>query len=78
MNQSSAAMLPIMLATKALPEMEAERAELLAAHVAFSGAKPIPDQFQMLTVCSGKCPLHAVAFKKASSPTALFYSPAAS
>lgn len=39
-----------MLATKALPEMEAERADLLAAHAAASGTQPIPDQFQMLTV----------------------------
>lgn len=54
-------MLPIMLATKALPEMEADRADLLAAHVASSGAKPIPDQFQSLTVrrFPAKFPLHA-------------------
>lgn len=54
-------MLPIMLATKELPEMEAERADLLAAHVASSGAKPIPDQFQILTVRRFKYPLYAVA-----------------
>ena len=45
-SASNAAALPIMLATRALPEMEAEQAALLAAHRAAAGAAPLGAQYE--------------------------------
>ena len=45
-SAANAAALPIMLATRALPEMEAEQAALLAAHRAAAGALPLGTQYE--------------------------------
>ncbi|KAK9835347.1 hypothetical protein WJX81_004050 [Elliptochloris bilobata] len=45
-NAGNAATLPIMLATRALPEMEAKQAALLAAHRAAAGALPLGAQYE--------------------------------
>ena len=43
-------MLPLLLSSKALPEMEAERTELLQTHGMAAGAASAPERFQSLTV----------------------------
>ena len=43
---ANAAALPIMLATRPLPEMEAEQAALLAAHRTAAGALPLGVQYE--------------------------------
>ncbi|KAK9805476.1 hypothetical protein WJX72_000336 [[Myrmecia] bisecta] len=47
-NQQNATILPIMLASKALPEMEAEEAELLAGHHAAMGSMRVEEQYEAL------------------------------
>ena len=47
---SCTAVLPIMMATKALPEMEAERAQLAAEHQQTLGSMPISEQMSALQV----------------------------
>ena len=49
-NAANAAALPIMLATRALPEMEAEQAALLARHRAAAGALPLGAQYEAIGV----------------------------
>ena len=46
MSAANAAALPIMLATRALPEMEDEQAALLAAHRAAAGSLPLGAQYE--------------------------------
>ena len=49
-NAAIAAALPIMLATRALPEAEAEQAALLARHRAAAGALPLGAQYEAIGV----------------------------
>ncbi len=49
-NQATAPVLPLLLSSKALPEMEAERTELLQMHGMAAGAASAPERFQSLTV----------------------------
>lgn len=56
MNAANAGQLPILLASKALPEMEAEDARLLGAHAARSGAQPVGAQYEQLGVRVLCCP----------------------
>ena len=51
-NAANAQQLPIMLATKALPEMEGEEAGLLWAHRDAAGDAPIGAQYEQLGVCA--------------------------
>ena len=43
-------MLPLLLSSKALPEMDAERTELLQMHGMAAGTASAPERFQSLTV----------------------------
>ncbi len=56
MNAANAAALPVMLATRALPEMEAEQADLLARHRAAAGTAPLGAQYEAIGV---RAPPHA-------------------
>ena len=49
-NAANAPQLPLMLATKALPEMEAEDAGLLWAHRDAAGNAPVGAQYEQLGV----------------------------
>ena len=49
-NEQNAARLPLMLATKLLPAMEAEEAQMLAAHRAAAHSKDLGTQIAELTV----------------------------
>ena len=49
-NAANASRLPILLATKALPEMEAEDAGLLWAHRDAAGGAPVGEQYEALGV----------------------------
>ena len=55
-NAANAAALPVMLATRALPEMEAEQAALLARHRAAAGTAPLGAQYEAIGV---RAPPHA-------------------
>jgi hypothetical protein len=49
-NAANAGRLPILLASKALPEMEAEDAGLLWAHRDAAGGAPVGEQYEALGV----------------------------
>jgi hypothetical protein len=49
-NQHNAPILPIVLATKLLPEMEEERAELLERHRLAAGPIEVEQDYEQLTV----------------------------
>jgi len=57
-NAANAAALPVMLATRALPEMEAEQAALLARHRAAAGTAPLGAQYEAIGV-RAPTPAHA-------------------
>lgn len=49
-NAANAAQLPLLLATRALPEMEAQDRALLGAHRAAAGQQPVGAQYEALGV----------------------------
>ena len=49
-NEQNASQLPILLATKLLPEMEAQEAQLLARHAADAGHLDLGDQISRVDV----------------------------
>ena len=51
-NAANAQLLPIMLATKSLPEMEAEQTQLLSRQQQQMGSQPLGSQFEKLGVSS--------------------------
>lgn len=56
MNQENAPLLPIMLASKELPEMEEEEASLLEKHRLASIGVPVGTQYEHLSVRPGLSP----------------------
>lgn len=52
MNESNAAHLPVLLATKLLPEMEAQEAALAARHAADASHLSLSDQMMRIEVCA--------------------------
>lgn len=66
MNAANARTLPIMLATKALPEMEAEERELLRRQASVAQGMPLGAQYEKLGVSS-----HPTLFKSSWSITTM-------